>query len=359
MVIGEISKQELIQLMRQTLDLPSSNENALDDTLIAASIRRAAGFLCPCSRVSLINALTSSLTAIADDREKLFEQLENGIDKLFVVGDLLELSEVSIADDEAKGTWVFAAPPGFVSRANGNILLFGLTPDESSAVPSLSQRIVYDGYKRIIKRQENEPLESTLQDLGLIQVSEKAWLQIPKLIGPDKLLHSFTQKFQSNAVVGEMPDFEIIDHRLPFNFYRKRWVTATDQTGIYVGRRPQVYGSPVWVLFDLSHGSVVNFIDLPLSVNGIRQRGCDSGWHCQLAIDSLQGNPQTFGLRVVEHGAVFDFYSPIPLWADRRLSAIGNAVQASRSLFSYFVPEDEVEEEERFLREYLWMKPLQ
>lgn len=358
MVIGEIDKHEVIKLMRQTLELPPTNVYALDDSLIAASIRRVAGFQCPCSRGSLIGTLMSSLSTLVDDEDALVEQLESGMEKLFVVGDLLEFSEISISDLEAKGTWVFAAPPGFVSRSNGNIFIFGLTTDENSPIPSLSSRITYDGYKRIIRPQEGEHLASTLRDLGLVHVLEKTWLQLPKAKGAESFFGELKQKFLSGKSPGELTDVEIIDYRLPFNFYRKRWVIPTDQTGVFVGRRPQVYGSPVWGLFELSKGVVINFFDFPYSFNGIRQRGCDIAWHCHLAIDSIHGHPQNFGLRRADQGVIFDFFSPIPLWAERRLSVIGNLMHASNSLFSYFIPQEESADEELFLREHLWMKPL-
>src|SRR5687767_1049708 len=140
MVISEIDRAQVIHIMRQTLELPHADDSVLDEILVAASIRRAAAFLCPCSQTTLINTLYASLAPIANDQETLVNILEEGINKLFIGGDLLELSDVSIGDVNAKGTWIFAAPPGFVSRPNGNIFLFGLTGEENSPIPSLSTR---------------------------------------------------------------------------------------------------------------------------------------------------------------------------------------------------------------------------
>jgi hypothetical protein len=358
MVVSEINKEQVIQLMRQTLELPHSNEHVLDEVLLAASIRRAAAFLCPCSETTLLNTLCASLSPILDDELTLLSKLQDAINKLFIGGDLLELSDVSVGDINAKGTWIFAAPPAFITRPNGNIFIFGITPDENSPIPSLSSRIDYEGYKRILRKQENEDLESTLRDLGLVQVSDKAWFKLPKVVAPDKYMSELSRRFSIDKICGSVSEYEIIDHQLPNNFYRKRWVKPKDQTGLFVGRRPQVFGSPIWGLFEISQGNVTNFIDLPLALNGVQQRGCDTAWHCQLAIDHLQGQAQKFRMRDYEQGVIFDFFSPIPLWAERRLNVIGHSTRFSDGLFSYFIPKDEVPAEVKFLTEYLWMKTI-
>ena len=48
---------------------------------------------------------------------------EQGIARESVIGgDLLELNQVTIDDPDRKGTWLFAAPPGFVVRPDGSVI---------------------------------------------------------------------------------------------------------------------------------------------------------------------------------------------------------------------------------------------
>jgi hypothetical protein len=50
-----------------------------------------------------------------------------------------------------------------------------------------------------------------------------------------------------------------------------------------------------------------------------------------------------------------DFFSPIPDWARRRLSTIGEQIEPSASLLSFTVSEKESHTEEKFLHDYLFL----
>ena len=49
MVITEISATEVLRSSREALGLQALPADAIDDAMLAASLRRAAGILCPCS----------------------------------------------------------------------------------------------------------------------------------------------------------------------------------------------------------------------------------------------------------------------------------------------------------------------
>jgi hypothetical protein len=100
-------------------------------------------------------------------------------------------------------------------------------------------------------------------------------------------------------------------------------------------------------------GEVRQILDLPPRHS--RWRGCDHAWHFQLAIDSLRGESQTYRRRDTADGARFDFFSPLPLWAQRRLIIFGKSVPRHNCLFSYVVAPREADAEERFLQERVWL----
>jgi hypothetical protein len=95
------------------------------------------------------------------------------------------------------------------------------------------------------------------------------------------------------------------------------------------------------------------FLDFPQKRD--RWRGCDAGWHLQMAIDAQRGSPQQYRLRAGANGPCLDFFGPIPVWAERRLAIIGRPSEKDRCLFSYQIPASELAAEEEFLQERLWL----
>jgi len=124
-------------------------------------------------------------------------------------------------------------------------------------------------------------------------------------------------------------------------------------SGTFVARRPQAYGAPIWGFALLDHGALARFLDLPLK--GFRWRGCDAAWHLQAAIDHCRGVPQRYRRRPATAGAYFDFFSPLPLWAERHLAIVGQPAARQQSLFTYFIAEDDLVAEEEFLQRRLWL----
>ncbi len=50
-----------------------------------------------------------------------------------------------------------------------------------------------------------------------------------------------------------------------------------------------------------------------------------------------------------------DFFSPLPLWAQRRLMIFGRPMPPEKCLMSYWLPSGEAKVEERFLQDRLWL----
>jgi len=354
MVIEEISAETVLQASREVLGLPSKRDGAIDDAMLAASVRRAAGIFCPCSPATLVSAVRDSLRYLAEDNDELAIRIAEAIEGLIIGGDLLELSQVTTDDPNFKGTWVFAAPPGFVTRRTGSIFILGIVPDEPSPLPaSLSARIAYEGYGRVVTPFAGENLSLVLRELGLLELSEAVWIKTPK---PEKAVDfrdGIFRRLAAQPPSGAIDDISILDPARKVDYYRGRWTNSKKESGYYVARRPQAYGAPLWGVASLSDGVVIKFLDFPLK--GGRWRGCDVAWHLQMAIDHTHGTPQLYRRRRIPEAVRLDFFSPLPLWAQRRLAVLGRALAPEKCLISYAIPEREGATEEAFLQERLWM----
>ncbi len=356
-MITRVTKADVLTECRQMLGLTNDPENPLDDTVLAALLRRGAGIHCPCSRTTLRASLLESLQHLSTAGTDLSERVDTAIEGLIIGGDFLELHDVTAVDPEVRGTWVFAAPPSFVLRTRGDIFLLGIVPDQDVYLPqSLASRITYDGLTRVIAPESDEDLPSALRELGLQQLTMDVWLKSPKMESPRDHLGRFTRRLLEQPPSGAINDLEVLDPEQPVTYYRGRWGHPGNRTGVFVARRPQEYGAPIWCFAELKAGTVVRILDLPLKKS--RWRGCDEAWHLQMAIDHCRQSPQVYRRKHDGDGVRLDFYAPLPEWSQRRLMIFGASAPRQRSLMSYWLPAKAAESEERFLQERLWLSRL-
>ncbi len=330
----------------------------LNETLLAALVRRSAGIHSPCSRTTLRNSLLECMHGLPTSYDSLPDAIDDAIEALIVGGDLLELADVVIDDSDVKQTWVFAAPPSFVLRPSGSVFLIGIVADQDTFLPStLTERVHHRGYTRILKPQSGEQLPRQLLDLGLQQLSDRAWLKAPRIEDPADMISRHERLLDDQLPITGIRDLQILDWARPVTYYRGRWTDhPTDQDGTFIARRPQEFGSPIWCLVELKDGEAVRFLDLPLAQ--CRWRGCDAAWHLQAAIDHCHGTPQRYRCRTDGDWIRFDLFSPLPQWSERRLMIFGTSVPRDRSLFSYVVPSKEADQEEAFLQNNLWLSRI-
>jgi hypothetical protein len=356
MAVTEITSRELLQQVRRASGLPVVMDNHLDEALLAALIRRAAGFLCPCSRATVAAAVVESLEFIADTPETLRERIDAAIEALIAFGDLLELNQVTIDDPEAKGTWIFAAPPGFVKLRSGTVLLLGISRDESTPLPSeLSDQVIYNRFARLLPAGGKEQA-AALAALGLTAHTEEAWTRGPQSTTAQALVEKLVSRLASWPPSGDLPELTFIRPDTDTNYYRGRWGTPRNETGMFVGRRPQDFGREgMWGVVQLASGTPTKFLDLP---SRSRWRGCDEAWYVQLALDATRRSPQKYRVRSGQDGPYLDFFSPIPSWAERRLAIVGEPAPRVKSLFSYRVPQQELKAQEDYLQKNLWLVRL-
>ena len=249
---------------------------------------------------------------------------------------------------------VCAAPPSFVQHPAGSAFILGLSADEATPLPAnLRARIKYRDAVRTIGPTPREDLANTLRELGLRELSIDTWLRHPKLESPTVVIAALNMKLSAQGACGDIADLRVLDHTRDAKRYRDRWGPPTTQSGRFIIRRPQSYGADLWGYAELHGGKAMKLLDFPMP--GARWRGCDIAWRAQMAIDALAGKAQAYASKVVEGTARLDFFSPIPDWARRRLSIVGEQVAPSASLLSFVVSEAELATEERFLLDYLFL----
>jgi hypothetical protein len=330
----------------------------MDDALLAALIRRAAGIHCPCSPATLVSSVLDGLQYVVEDESRTEDKLADLIEKLMVTGDLLELNEVTTDDPEVKSTWVFAAPPSFVARPDGTFFLIGTVSDHVTPLPSsLGANVLHEGVLRVLIPDSEQEVCGVLRELGWLELSSASWLKAPKPETAAGLRDAMQRRLDELPPSGPIADLMILDPSRDPHHYARRRVAPTDQSGSFVARRPQAYGAPLWGYAALKNGLPTRFLDFPLK--GTRWRGCDIAWHLQMAIDAGRGKPQVYRRRDIPGGAYLDFFSPLPLWAARRLAVLGQEAQPEDCLLTYWLPTQEVAGQEDFLSERLWLRRVE
>ena len=356
-MIREIERNEVLSVCSSSLGVPIDPSMPVPDEALAALVRRAAGINCPCSRSTLRASIAESLQYLDEDAESLPERLDHIIEGLIVSGDLLELNDVSTGDVDVNGTWVFAAPPAFVARPEGSCYLLGVVPDQDSFLPDgISSRVTAQGYTRLLKPETGEDIEGMLSSHGLQHLSSEAWLRSPKAQSPEEYLSNLEIRLKGQGRSGAIAELQVIDHDATVRYYKGRWTAPSKRSGIHVGRRPQMYGAPLWCMVELEDGEPQHLLDLPLPRS--HWRGCDEAWRVQIAFDSNNEHPQEFRTVPMGGGLRFDFFSPIPKWVERRLMVFGQPLPAEKCLFSYLLPISEADEEIAFLRDTVWLEHI-
>jgi hypothetical protein len=191
-------------------------------------------------------------------------------------------------------------------------------------------------------------------DLGLIELPLSAWLHAPASMTANAFLEDWRAKLPTTTSPEKIEDVEILDTKMPTTFYKGRWRAVTNKdAGLYLARRPRRYGANLWCLLELRDGLVQRLVDV--HPRDARVRDCDEAWRIQAAIDAIASAPQTVRLMSRDDKAVLAFGSPLPAWATRRLSLIGEPVLVRGTLLAFEVPKQNVEEEVRWLEDVLWL----
>jgi hypothetical protein len=314
--------------------------------VLAALLRRAASFQCPCSARALVRSVAESLQALITT-EDLPETIDRVLEELLAYGDLTEVKEID------GGRSVYTTPPTFVTLASGRTLVLGVCPESLEWLPtSVSANLTYHGHARSLPPASG-PVASLLKDAGYYEVSHKVWLQAPKIARAKEVYERYIAVQQDSGRLVEPTGIKILDPTRSARYYKGRWRPAAG-TGHFVARREQRYGAPLWSFITLKNGHLASLVDLP--IEGMQLRGCDEAWCLQAAIDALNGAPQS--AEFVSTGSEkvrLRFFGPLPRWAQRQLDVVGEPEQVKGALFSYSIPKPELGFIRDFLARHLWM----
>ena len=355
MTVAVIHRSEALKKLAQSIGLPetSASVDASSDALIAQGIRRAVFILAPCALQTLRAAVAAALTPLIGDPNQSEERIAEVIEKLLAIGDILEMRREGF---EGTGLVLRPAPPTFVMRRDRTIILLGVSGDEITPV---HDHIVFYRSSGLRTLTPADPVacRTALLDMGLIELPLSLWLHAPASTTANAFLESWRARSPVAGSPEKIEGLEILDTKTPTKYYKGRWRTiSTIDAGLYLGRRPRRYGANLWCLVDVRDGLVQRFVDV--HSKDARMRDCDEAWRIQAAFDAVAFAPQKVNVLSRNGKAVLVFGSPLPAWAVRRLTVIGELISVQGALLAFEMPQENMQEEFRWLEHMLWLSRI-
>lgn len=349
----------MIRLLDTATILPTAyaalGSGASTADLLAQALRRASALLAPASAGDLLRFVWEPLDELGIDRPTVEAALEDRIS----YGDILEMRRLDSDPWDAPERVLRPAPPAYVHRTNGDYILLGVAGALASPLtPELEARVASLDGVRVLRPGPGEQLEAHLHLLGLVKLSEQAWLRLPDREDAAAHLSRWSERLHPVSPGGLVMDgIELLDPGRSARYYRGRWVAPDPSTeGLRIARRPQLYGAALWSLLEFAAGRAVGWLDFNADRDG--QRPFDVAWRLQAAIDAQRGVPQEVRITRVGDRIRLDFFSPLPGFAERRLALVGDKQPGDRSLFGFLLDDEAVKEEIASLEALLWMRAV-
>ncbi len=355
MAVERLDPATAAEALLDTIDVEPIPESIVAPEALAGLVRRAASFVCPITPRRLSEFVTRTIIGLPNIGADCSSLVDQTIESLIAIGDLVELS-VADEPEGPKRRVLYLGTPSYVRRETRGCFVFGVRPDgEPLIADDANVHLVHNAHIRQLTSVDPSGIEDALQLNGLRRLRIEQWLRVPRPLPAVELLADYDARLSARGPAGDIPDLRILDPALPVNYYSGRWRgPRRADSGSFVARRPQEFGSDIWCYATLSDGQVERILDLP--VGDPVARGADEALRLQAAIDEQCGHPQT--VRVGDADAVsarIDFFGPVPTWVQRRLDVIASEAPRSRgALFSCVVPRTELDEELTFLRELMW-----
>lgn len=344
-------------LTRTARTLALSGPGVSPEALAAQALRRAVSALAPCSRADALRFAREPLIGIIGEDGEWYDAI---LDALIAYGDVLE---VTPQHDDAWRTGRLVlrpAPPSFVRRSNGDLIILGVAGDQPTALlGDLAGQVQHHGPLRSLRQPMAAAVIDHLKALGLVELPEAAWLRAPVSTTAKSYSDSSRDELSKTPLATAPVDgLTLIDPASPVTFYAGRWrPAATNDTGVFVARRQQLFGLRPWCLVELERGEPRRLHDF-VPTDG-RERPCDLAWRIQAAFDATANSPQQ--VRPSASGEVVElaFFSPLPAFAERRLAVKGRKSTRAGCLFAYTVPAAAAAGELAALSEKLWLTEAQ
>lgn len=321
---------------------------------LAASLRRAASFMCPTSPSRLVDAVLDAVRPVSPGAGIARDDLAELVDALVSGGDLLEMRR----EDSGRSTrLLYLGPPSYITREPGTYVLLGIRPFGAPLLESgLNAAVETECQTRMIRLDPSTAPEQ-LSAEGLQPIESDRWVASPRREAPEELLSRLRSRLSAAGPSGEIESLVLIDPASRVRFYRGRWRSPVpSDNGDFVARRPQAYGADLWCMVRLENGHPAKLLEFP--VEDPVAPGRDEAWRTQMAIDAVNATPQVYRTAPAAAGAgtVVEFFSPIPGFAERYLELVGLPLPRSTgSLFSFRVQTGAVPDLERLLADMLWM----
>jgi hypothetical protein len=321
---------------------------------LAASLRRAASFMCPTSPSRLVDAVLDAVRPLSDG-EVSRDEVTDLLDLLIASGDLLELRQ------EQQGRFVrlvYLGPPSYIERAPGNYVLLGVRPFGAWLLDAkLAANVTPEGHSRTLFL-DADRAPDRFAAAGLRRIKPERWAAIPRQEAAAELVERLGNRLDAANRAGQIDDLQILDPAARVRYYNGRWRSAKPgDTGDFIARRPQAYGADLWSLVRLEDGSPTKLLELPIDDSLVPAR--DEAWRAQMAIDAEQGHPQQFATESAYTGdeTIVRFFSPLPGFAERYLQLVGMALgKVPGALFAFKVSHGSMPHVERLLSDMLWLE---
>jgi len=352
MTISVASAAECASLSVETLDLDPALHDLYSVEGIAASLRRAASFLCPATPRQLVDAVLDALRPLRPEAELSREAVQDVLELLVSGGDLIELT----SSGSANGRRLYLGPPCYVEKAPDRFLVMGVRPFGAALLGSADIVVECVQHSRTITLNPVDAAEQ-LRELGLHRVNPERWAAEPTLATAAELVSRVRTRLDGAGRAGQIAELTILDPAARVTYYKGRWRSVRpDESGDFIGRRPQEYGAPLWCLVRIEGGTPTQLVDLP--IDDPAAHGRDEAWRLQAAIDAHRGTPQIYHAKTSTTGdsITLDFFGPVPSWAQRYLELIGTPVTPSSGLFSYEIDASALDGAGSFLARTLWMR---
>lgn len=323
--------------------------------LLKPALRRASYLLAPCSASDLVRFVAEPLSPLGELREETEAVLQD----LIAYGDIFEMRRIEGDPWDTPNLVLRPAPPAFVMRSKTEAFILGVSGDYPSPLPTeMSASLDDAGPVRILDCPDDEDLAGHLRELGLVQLSEQAWLRLPPVTSAADHVADWRRRLNASpANTSAIPDLEVIDTTRPSSFYSGRWrVPRQADAGLFVARRPQVFGGRLWCVVELAAGQPTRLLDL--HPDGGFLRPCDQAWRLQAALDAVQDTPQQ--ITITEDGVAthLAFGGPLPSFAERKLALVAPKSRAPQCLFRFSSSTASLQAEIAFLQSILWMQPI-
>jgi hypothetical protein len=352
--VEQLSRDAVIQASVESLGFNAGTLDLDAPESLAAALRRTASLRCPIGTRALLDATVAVLDGLAT-RDDLRSELSELLRAMVAYGDLVELT--TPADQTGSVRLLYLAPPTFVQTVAGTFVLLGIRPEGAPLVDdALLPSILYERHTRTISGEDPEAVVAALKASGLQEINPARWLRAPAETCPESVVAEMDRLLLASSPSGDATGLQLLDPSTPVGYYRGRWRPAkTSDSGTYVARREQAYGSDLWSYVQVAKGVTTRVVDLPTHPD--MTRGCDEAWRIQAAIDACAGHPQRF--RIEHNGAgqdVLSLFSPPPSWLQRRWDGRGLPISNRGALVSYVLTAAETPGEAEFLRRMLWLE---